>query len=109
MQRVVRSLFLFTVAVLMCGAAAAADAVTGSTEGGYGRLLFALAPNDSVSAQTTTGVLTVSFSRKVSLTPEAVAQSLPSYIAGGRSDPDGKTFRFALSQPVRVHTSSSTG
>jgi len=107
MQRMVRNLVLFVAAIFLSGGAVAADAVSGSLNGGYGRLLFTLVPGDQVSAQSTGGVLTISFSRKVALTPDAVAQALPSYISSARSDPDGKTFRFALSQQVRVHSSSS--
>jgi len=85
----------------------AADAVSASTAGGYGRLLFALDPAAHANALVTGEVLTISFDRKIALTPAAIA--LPGYIASGRADPDGKTLRFALSQPVRVHTSASSG
>ena len=107
MQRIVRLLLLISIAVLVTSAAQAADAVASSTAGGYGRLLFSLSPDDQVTAQTTGGVLTISFGRKVALTPDAVVQALPFYFASGRADPDGKTFRFALNQQVRVHLSAS--
>jgi len=108
MKRIVRSLVLFLAAALLSGGANA-DGVSGSTEGGYGRLLFTLQAGDQVDAASTGGVLTISFNRKVGLAPDAVAQSLPSYISRGRADPDGKTFRFVLSQQVRVHLSASAG
>jgi hypothetical protein len=88
---------------------AAADGVTGLSNEGYGRLLFALTPADTVQAQVTGSVLTISFGRKVSLTPETIAQSLPDYISNGRADADGRTFHFALTQTVRLHTSTATG
>jgi hypothetical protein len=109
MLRIARRLCLIAAAGLMCLAQAAADGVTGSADGGYGRLLFTLTPSDHVTAQTTGTVLTIGFARKVALTPEAVAQALPNYIASGHADADGKTFRFVLSQPVRLHTSSAAG
>ena len=92
-------------ACLLAQPVQAADAVSASTAGGYGRLLFALEPSAHASALATGEVLTISFDRKIALPPAAV--TLPGYIASGRVDPDGKTFRFALSQPVRVHTSAS--
>lgn len=109
MFRIGRRLSLLAVAGLMCLAQAAADTVTGSTAGGYGRLLFTLTPADQVAATSTGTVLTISFNRKVALTPDAVAQALSAYISSGHADADGKTFRFALSQPIRLHTSSAAG
>lgn len=111
MQRIVRRLSLIAFAALLCVAspAWATDVVTGFSSGGYGRLLFTLTATDQVSAQITGSVLTITFGRKVAVTPEAIAQSLPSYINSGRVDADGKTFRFALGQPVRVHTSQAAG
>ncbi|HEY0281546.1 MAG TPA: hypothetical protein VGC27_02855 [Rhizomicrobium sp.] len=96
-------------AVLLAQPAEAADKFAASTAGGYARLLFTLEPAAQVKAQVTGEVLTISFDRKTDLTPTALAQALPQYIASARADPDGKTFRFALSQPVRVHTSASSG
>jgi hypothetical protein len=87
----------------------AADKLAASTAGGYARLLFALEPAARVNALLSGEVLTISFDRKVELTPATIAQALPGTIASGRADPDGKTFRFALSQPVRLHTSASSG
>ena len=87
----------------------AADGVAASTAGGYARLLFTLDPAARVNALVAGEVLTISFDRKVELTPATISQALPGTIASGRADPDGKTFRFALSQPVRLHTSASSG
>ena len=92
---------------LTCASAWAADKLTASADNGFGRLLFTLEPSAQVSAQVTSGVLTISFDRKVGITPSAVVQALPGYISSGRADADGKTLRFALSQPVRLHTSTS--
>ena len=92
---------------LACASAWAADKISASTDNGFGRLLFTLDPTVLVSAQVTSGVLTISFDRKIGITPGAVVQALPGYIASGRADADGKTLRFALSQPVRLHTSTS--
>ena len=36
----------------------------------------------------------------------AGAKRWPRYVTSGRADADGKTFRFALAQPVRVHSSA---
>jgi len=89
--------------------AAAADSVTASTANGYARLLFALDGGTHASAQATGAVLTIAFDRKVAIAAATIAQALPGYIASARADADGKTFRFALNQPVRVHSSAASG
>jgi len=97
------------VCLLVSRPAVAADVFTVSTTGGYARLLFALTPAGQVSAQASGEVLTISFDRKVDIAPSAIAQALPGYIASARVDADGKTFRFALIQTVRIHSSASSG
>jgi len=96
------------VCLLTLHPAVASDAFTVSTTGGFARLLFTLSPAGHVSAQIAGEVLVISFDRKVNIAPSAVAQALPGYVAGVRADSDGKAFRFALSQVVRVHTSASS-
>ncbi len=81
----------------------AADSVTGSTQGGYGRLSFTTASR--VSATTTGGVMAITFSDKASIDPAAVVAAMPRAIASGHADADGKTLRFVLNQPVRLHVS----
>ena len=99
----------FALACLLTQPALAADKLAASTTQGYARLLFTLDPAAQADARVTGAVLTISFDRKINVTPTAIAQALPSYIASARADADGKTFRFALSQSVRVHTSASSG
>jgi hypothetical protein len=106
-KHLLRSFVVLAAAAFLCGAASA-DALTSSVDRGFGRLLFTLNADDHVTAAVTGQVLTISFGRKVSLTPQAVVQALPNYVASGRADADGKTFRLALSQPVRLHTSSAS-
>jgi hypothetical protein len=85
---------------------ARADSVSPSEQAGFGRLIFTLAPAAQVKAVANGGVLTLSFSRKVAIDPKMVVADSGGYIASGRIDPDGKTLRFALTQTVRLHTSS---
>jgi hypothetical protein len=85
----------------------AGDSVTTSTANGFARLLFTLAPTAHVTANADGGVLTIGFDRKVALDPAAMVQSAPGYITSVRIDADGKTFRLALAQPMRVHSSAS--
>ena len=49
----------------------------------YG-LLFALNAGDQVSAQVNGSVLTISFARKVAITPETIAAAIPGYINNGQ-------------------------
>lgn len=88
--------------------AQAADTVSVSNDGGYARLLFTFAPAAHASATVTGGVLTITFDRKTTIEAAALAANLTAYAGSGRADPDGKTFRFALSQPLRIHSSVST-
>jgi hypothetical protein len=99
----------FALACLLMQPIEAADRLAATTAQGYARLLFTLDPVAQVDAHVTGAVLTISFDRKIDVAPAAIAQALPLYIASARADPDGKTFRFALSQTVRVHTSASSG
>jgi hypothetical protein len=92
--------------VLASGAAAApADTVTESTDGGFGRMLFTFTPMATPKAIVTGGVLTITFDRKVAIDPAAIANGLSGYITSARGD--SQTFRFALSQSVRLHSSIS--
>jgi hypothetical protein len=104
--RVVRSLAAAWLLALASTATMAADSVSVSTDGGYARLLFTLAPNGHVSAAANGGVLTIAFAGNTTITAPQLAQNLAGYVSGPRIDADGRTFRFALVQPVRVHSSS---
>jgi hypothetical protein len=80
-----------------------ADSVTGAMQNGYGRLSFNTA--SKISASTTGGVLAIRFDSKTDIDPSSVAAAMPRLISGGRVDADGKTLRFTLSQPVKLHVS----
>ena len=86
--------------------ALAGDDVSVSTNDGYGRILLNLAPLAHAKATAAGGVFTIAFDRKVSVDPAQIAQTLSGYISNGRIDSDGRTLRFALSQNVRLHTST---
>jgi hypothetical protein len=62
-------------------------------------------PISKVSATTIGGVLAITFSGKTTLDPAAGAPAMPRVLSGGRADADGKTLRFTLSQPVKLHVS----
>ena len=83
--------------------AAHADSVSGSVQNGYGRLSFTTASR--ISATTTSGVLAISFSAKTDIDPATIVASMPRAIASGHADADGKTLRFVLNQPLKLHVS----
>jgi hypothetical protein len=92
---------------LAVAGARAADTFSASTAQGYGRMLFVLAPLTHVQTEVVGLVLTLSFDRKTQISPSAIAGAMPGYIAVARQDANGQSFRFVLTQPVRLHTSTS--
>jgi hypothetical protein len=95
-----------TGAMLVNGHAFADDA-SANVDNGFGRIVFTLSPAAHPTASVTSGVLTITFDRKVSVDPSAITHSLGAYVSSGRVEADGKTFHFALAQSARLHTSSS--
>ena len=98
-----RTHFLGLAMVLGLSGPALADSITGSLQSGYGRLSFNTASH--VSATTTGGVLAISFSAKTDINPTAIVAAMPRAITSGHADPDGRTLRFVLTQPVKLHVS----
>ncbi len=94
-------------ALLLLPHRALADSVRASTTGGFARLHFTLDPPAHAKAVLGDGVLIVAFDRKVAIAPANIEQGLGSYISNVREDSDGQTFRLALAQSVRLHTSVS--
>jgi tetratricopeptide (TPR) repeat protein len=88
---------------LCAGPVFAADRIEGTAENGYRRLAFTLESPAKISASTTGGVLAITFDRKPTLDAATIAAAAPGVIANGHADADGKTLRFALSLPVKLH------
>jgi tetratricopeptide (TPR) repeat protein len=86
---------------------ARADTVSVNTAGGYARLLFTFTPKAHVNAKVDGGVLTLSFDRKTDVSAAALTQDMSAFAGGGRVDANGRTYRFALAQPMRIHQSAS--
>ena len=91
--------------LLALAPARAADSVSATSQNGYSRLSFDFSPEGHVTAADDGSVLTLSFDRKTTLNPNDVARMMGAAVASVRADPDGKTFRFALSQPFKLHQS----
>ncbi|HUE64853.1 MAG TPA: hypothetical protein VMO78_10815 [Rhizomicrobium sp.] len=98
-----RAHFLGLVIAVGASLPAHADTVTGSIQNGYGRLSFNTASR--VNASVTGGVLAIGFSGKTDINPAVIVAAMPRAILSGHADPDGRTLRFALSQPVKLHVS----
>jgi len=107
MVRSIALVMALGVSALGVSAPAWADSVSGATQDGYARLSFSLsgASPAKISATTTGGVLAISFSAKTDIDPAAITAALPRVISSGRADADGKTLRFTLTQPVKLHVS----
>ncbi len=105
--RCLRPLLAAMVLVLAGATGAAADTLNVTTSSGFARLLFTFTPKSNVHASVDGGVLTLVFDRKSSITATTIAQNASAYANGPRVDGDGRTYRFALAQPVRIHASTS--
>ena len=90
-------------ALCASSAAWAADSVSGAVQNGYGRLSFNTA--SKISATSTGGVLAISFSDKTTIDPASIVAAMPKVLTSGKADADGKTLRFVLSTPVKLHVS----
>jgi hypothetical protein len=82
------------------------DGVTIDTAKGYARILFSFAQSTPVTASVADGVLTMRFGHSVNINIDAFTQGVGDYVSAGRSDRDGLTYRFALKQPLALHTST---
>ena len=102
-RKLIRTALSMGLALIASAPGWAADSVSGSIQNGYGRLSFTT--DSKVSASTTGGVLAITFSGKTNLDPAVIAAAMPRILSGGRTDADGKTLRFTLSQPVKLHVS----
>ncbi|MEO8300142.1 MAG: hypothetical protein ABI608_00030 [Rhizomicrobium sp.] len=99
----IRTISCLALAMTLGVPAWAADSVSGTVQDGYGRLSFNT--TSKISATTTDGVLAITFDSKTTLAPAAISAAMPRLISGGRADADGKTLRFTLTQPVKLHVS----
>src|SRR5262249_51274656 len=87
-------------------AAPSKDSVTVDTSKGYARLLFSFTTPTSISASIADGVLTIRVARPPSTSVETLVSALPRYVTSGRADDEGKALRFALSNPMALHSST---
>ena len=101
----IRTIPSLAVALTLSASASAwaADSVSGAIQDGYGRLSFNT--SSKVSATTTGGVLAITFDNKTTIAPSVITAAMPRLFTGGRADADGKTLRFTLTQPVKLHVS----
>jgi len=91
----------------MMAAAANADSISTSATNGFARLLFTLDPVAHATTDVTGGVIIIHFDRKVALDANMLVHGLSAYVSESRGDADGQTFRLALTQSLKAHTSTS--
>lgn len=82
------------------------DIVAVDKSGGYARIFFTFQTPAPVTASVADGVLTIRLTRTVNTTIDRFTESLAAYVSSGRRDEDGLTYRFALSRPLGLHTST---
>ena len=83
-----------------------ADTASVDTAQGYARILFNFATPAPVAATVADGVVTIRLGRPITTNIDTFTESLGPYVSGGRRDPDGLTYRFALRKPVSLHNST---
>lgn len=79
-----------------------AGVVEARDAGRFGRLVFRFAEPVTANVRVSGGVLVVLFDRPVAIAEAKIAAALPAYLSAVRIDPDQKSMRFALVQPVRA-------
>ena len=81
-----------------------AAGLTITSANGYGRLIFS---NEHPEAKVEDSVFVLQFAHRPPFTAKEIMRRLPRYISDAHAGPRGKTFRFALINPVWLHQSSS--
>ena len=107
MTRFGKTVAIVAALLALAAPSARADSVSTTSEDGFGRIVFTFDPAAHVTAQQTSGVVTVSADRRMDIDPSQIARNFTAYVANARLDPNGKTLRMALVQDVRLHTSIS--
>ncbi|HSM97357.1 MAG TPA: hypothetical protein VLT91_15040 [Rhizomicrobium sp.] len=107
MTRFGKAVAMLAALCAFAGTPAFADSVSTEADGGYGRIVFTFDPAAHVSAQMTSGVVTVTTDRKMAIDPAAIARGFDAYVSTARLDASGTTLRIALSQDAKLHTSAS--
>ncbi len=87
-------------------AAAAKATVSVDTSAGYARILFTFERPTPVAATVADGVLMIRLGSPLDTTIDAFTEKLAPYVSSGRRDDDGLTYRFALTNPVALHSST---
>ena len=87
--------------------ARAATKLSVDTSQGYARILFVFDVPNPVEAVIADGVLTIAFARAAEPAAEEIARRLDGVVTSARKDADGRTYRFALGGPFRLHRSVS--
>lgn len=71
---------------------------------GYARIILNFPKLPKYQANVSNGVMIFSFDKEIAANIQDIPQKLKDYVVVGRIDPDGKAFRFALAQPIRINT-----
>ena len=70
----------------------------------YGRIILRFFELPSYQARITDGVFILSFDETINLNTDQFMKPLGEYFTVGRTDPDGKSVRFALAKKIKLHT-----
>ena len=79
-----------------------AGSIMGKDDRRFGRMILTFPEPVSATVRVLGGVMVVLFDRPIAVPVDKIATQLPGYISAARADPDGRSLRFALNQPVRA-------
>ena len=80
---------------------------TVTTTGGYGRIVIRTAADVELQVRMTGGILVIQFRQPVAIAVDRLGAAASEYIGAARRDPDGRALRFALTQKVKVSSTTA--
>jgi tetratricopeptide (TPR) repeat protein len=80
---------------------------TVTTTGGYGRIVIRTAIDVDSQVRMTSGILVIQFRQPVTIAVDRLGAAATEYIGAARRDPDGRALRFALTQKVKISSTTA--
>ncbi len=95
--------FISAAAILGARAEEVTAKMVGSTDQGYGRIVFTFSEEIKTKVEVSNGIIVISFAKPVSIAIDKLGQQLSGYVQAVRRDPDRGAIRLALGRKVTVN------